>query len=151
MSYHCNNESHRQLDCTYCLATKKTIPLADIHSWVKCPPCTSIKKVDIHHCQNEEHRSKECNKCPETGNVSSYNCHNWVKCDLCSKIIQNEIDNFNSKSSESKNTEDNMTDMFMCKFCGIMLNHGYDNSEMLHCQGCHNVYDGFAQCPCWTD
>lgn len=33
-----------------------------------------------------------------------------------------------------------------CIFCHVKLSIGYDEDEMFHCQICHNVYDGCAQC-----
>jgi hypothetical protein len=35
-----------------------------------------------------------------------------------------------------------------CKHCNVKLSCGYDDNEWFHCQGCHNVYDGHAQCTC---
>lgn len=39
---------------------------------------------------------------------------------------------------------------FKCKFCEKTLNYGFDDNDMLHCQICHRVWDGCAQCPCWS-
>ena len=36
----------------------------------------------------------------------------------------------------------------LCKFCNVKLNYGFDENEMLHCQDCHNIWDGNAQCNC---
>lgn len=38
-----------------------------------------------------------------------------------------------------------------CRFCDDILEYGYDKNAMLHCQSCHRIWDGFAQCPCWMD
>lgn len=36
----------------------------------------------------------------------------------------------------------------LCIFCNVKLNYGFDENEMLHCQLCHNIWDGNAQCNC---
>ena len=36
----------------------------------------------------------------------------------------------------------------LCKFCNVKLNYGFDENEMIHCQNCHNIWDGNAQCNC---
>ncbi len=36
-----------------------------------------------------------------------------------------------------------------CKFCDEILCYGFDSNQLMHCQGCHTVWDGNAQCPCW--
>ena len=47
-------------------------------------------------------------------------------------------------------SEDNTSDgNFECKFCKIMLYGGYDTNDLMHCQCCHTIWDGNAQCPCW--
>jgi len=38
---------------------------------------------------------------------------------------------------------------YECKFCKTMLSGGFDSNELMHCQGCHIIWDGNAQCPCW--
>jgi hypothetical protein len=48
--------------------------------------------------------------------------------------------------------QENTTDCFkkfICKFCKVELSYGYDKNDMLHCQICHNVWDGHAQCNCY--
>uniref|UniRef100_A0A6C0E7J5 Uncharacterized protein n=1 Tax=viral metagenome TaxID=1070528 RepID=A0A6C0E7J5_9ZZZZ len=40
---------------------------------------------------------------------------------------------------------------FQCNFCIKELNAGYDENDMVHCQGCHRIWDGYAQCPCWCE
>ena len=37
----------------------------------------------------------------------------------------------------------------ICKFCKVELSYGFDKNDMLHCQFCHNVWDGNAQCTCY--
>jgi len=37
-----------------------------------------------------------------------------------------------------------------CRFCDDLLAYGYDDEEMMHCQKCHHIWDGCAQCPCWA-
>lgn len=36
----------------------------------------------------------------------------------------------------------------LCIFCNVKLNYGFDENEMIHCQNCHNIWDGNAQCNC---
>jgi hypothetical protein len=36
-----------------------------------------------------------------------------------------------------------------CQHCDSILTYGYDEDDMLHCQGCHNIWDGCAQCDCY--
>ncbi len=43
-------------------------------------------------------------------------------------------------------TEDDIS--FMCRFCNVKLIGGYDDNELVHCQDCHNIWDGNAQCNC---
>jgi (2Fe-2S) ferredoxin len=40
---------------------------------------------------------------------------------------------------------------FQCNFCIKELHAGYDENDMVHCQGCHRIWDGYAQCPCWYE
>jgi hypothetical protein len=35
-----------------------------------------------------------------------------------------------------------------CRFCHIKLLCGMDKDKMIHCQYCHLIWDGCAQCPC---
>lgn len=46
-------------------------------------------------------------------------------------------------------SEENMK--FKCNFCDEILSAGFDSENMLHCQQCHLVWDGYAQCPCGMD
>lgn len=63
----------------------------------------------------------------------------------------NEITTENNQSNEIKEnnemTEDDIS--FMCRFCNVKLIGGYDDNELVHCQDCHNIWDGNAQCDCW--
>lgn len=37
----------------------------------------------------------------------------------------------------------------LCKFCKTILDINlYDNNKMMHCQGCHHIWNGQAQCFC---
>ena len=49
-----------------------------------------------------------------------------------------------------------------CKRCNVLLSHGMfivadyirgawrePNFELVHCEKCHNIWDGCAQCDCW--
>ncbi len=38
---------------------------------------------------------------------------------------------------------------YKCKFCEEILEYDIDSNELMHCQGCHKIWDGNAQCPCW--
>jgi hypothetical protein len=46
-------------------------------------------------------------------------------------------------------TDDDIS--FMCRFCNVKLIGGYDDKELIHCQYCHNIWDGNAQCNCWMN
>jgi hypothetical protein len=49
-----------------------------------------------------------------------------------------------------QNAQDFTSDVnFECKFCKIILYGGFDNNDLMHCQWCHNIWDGNAQCHCW--
>lgn len=52
----------------------------------------------------------------------------------------------NSEQENNPESEQEQHGLFKCKFCGKQLNYYYDENEMYHCQVCHNIYDGFAQC-----
>ena len=45
---------------------------------------------------------------------------------------------------------DEVVNTHICYYpgCDKMLYYGYDDEELLHCQVCHMVYDGFAQHQC---
>ncbi len=36
----------------------------------------------------------------------------------------------------------------LCRFCNLILYGGMDNNNLMHCQGCHRIWDGNAQCNC---
>lgn len=36
----------------------------------------------------------------------------------------------------------------ICSFCNVILYGGMDDNNLMHCQGCHRIWDGNAQCPC---
>lgn len=40
---------------------------------------------------------------------------------------------------------------YRCAFCYVILYGGMDDNDMMHCQGCHRIWDGNAQCPCNFD
>jgi hypothetical protein len=46
------------------------------------------------------------------------------------------------------NNDDIYSGITLCKFCTAKLSYGMDSNSMVHCQDCHNVWDGFAQCRC---
>jgi hypothetical protein len=45
--------------------------------------------------------------------------------------------------------ETNEYGIVKCQHCNKMLTYGYDDDDMVHCQKCHNVWDGYAQCDCY--
>jgi len=53
------------------------------------------------------------------------------------------------KSHNNMAETDEFNNDYECKFCKTMLSGGYDSNELMHCQGCHIIWDGNAQCPCW--
>lgn len=51
---------------------------------------------------------------------------------------------------ENENTKTNHIDgEERCRHCSEKLHYGYDKNELLHCQNCHRIWDGFAQCQCY--
>lgn len=77
----------------------------------------------------------------------------WVSEEIIKKEINKEIKDHAIKSeSHQKDTEliyDVDTfypDTGKCRFCQVEISCGYDDDEWYHCQICHNVYDGNAQC-----
>jgi hypothetical protein len=37
----------------------------------------------------------------------------------------------------------------LCKFCKVIIDINlYDKNKMMHCQCCHNIWNGEAQCGC---
>ena len=170
MAYHCKNKWHEGQDCTYCSTIRTSIELEDVHSWIMCPACSDLNRTITHHCQNDKHRHKECQLCPATGYIQSFDTHYWVKCIMCSKAHENELKLFYEKiatadqeyktqynedsqvtsdrQEESKHQEESTTSKYKCKYCDMILESGIDDNDMLHCQLCHNIYDGNAQCQC---
>jgi len=74
--------------------------------------------------------------------------------------IMENIDNDDTMSSPvvSQNSIEEMlkdamvtndTCKIKCIHCNMMLSCGYDKNNMMHCQSCHNIWDGFAQCNCY--
>lgn len=61
--------------------------------------------------------------------------------------VKTEIDTDSDMETEIDNEND--TVKIKCKFCDMLLEYGFDENNMLHCQGCHNVWDGNAQCNCF--
>ena len=57
------------------------------------------------------------------------------------QIAQNTQDQNNQ---EEINYNANST----CSFCDVVLYGGMDDNNLMHCQNCHNVWDGNAQCMC---
>lgn len=59
-----------------------------------------------------------------------------------------------TKEIETKSSVDEIDEQYdyidndKCKHCGVELSCGYDKDDWYHCQGCHNIYDGYAQCTC---
>jgi hypothetical protein len=61
-----------------------------------------------------------------------------------------EIDSdMETEIDETETDTDNDTVQIKCKFCDMLLETGFDENNMLHCQKCHNVWDGNAQCNCF--
>ncbi len=53
------------------------------------------------------------------------------------------------KQEKQEITDDDIS--FNCRFCNVKLIGGYDDKELVHCQYCHNIWDGNAQCNCWMN
>ncbi len=53
-----------------------------------------------------------------------------------------------SQSQTQNQYDDIYSEITLCKFCTAKLSYGMDSNSMVHCQECHNVWDGFAQCRC---
>ena len=64
------------------------------------------------------------------------------------QIIQEEQKEL-TEEKQKELTEDDIS--FMCRFCNVKLIGGYDDKELVHCQDCHNIWDGNAQCNCWMN
>ncbi len=52
---------------------------------------------------------------------------------------------------QDNNTDYLNTTTTICKFCNVELSYGHDKDDMIHCQFCHNIWDGNAQCTCYMD
>jgi hypothetical protein len=40
--------------------------------------------------------------------------------------------------------------IIICKFCNDILDINlFDKNKMIHCQGCHNIWNGQTQCYCF--
>lgn len=160
MTYHCKNKWHEGQECTICSTTRSSIELDDVHMWTVCPVCSDANQTLTHHCQNDKHRRKECQLCPATGYIESFDTHYWIKCVICSKIHENELklfyekigatteQDYKTKNMEENKNIDTKTEKYKCNHCDKFLESGYDDNDMLHCQNCHNIYDGNAQCNC---
>ena len=48
------------------------------------------------------------------------------------------------QNEQNEHNEDNE----LCNFCNVILYGGMDNNNLMHCQGCHRIWDGNAQCTC---
>jgi hypothetical protein len=68
-------------------------------------------------------------------------------------LKENQQENQQESQQESQEEEtqnDFLEDQIeLCIFCNVKLNYGFDENEMLHCQNCHNIWDGNAQCNCF--
>ena len=53
-----------------------------------------------------------------------------------------------SKKIKVKENENENINETKCKFCKTNLLYGFDTNFMIHCQHCHNIWDGYAQCSC---
>lgn len=63
-----------------------------------------------------------------------------------------EIDTDTNTDTEIDDTEidtDTEDGKMKCKLCDMILTYGFDENDMLHCQNCHNIWDGNAQCTCF--
>lgn len=65
-----------------------------------------------------------------------------IKMELISYPVVDDLQGSNSLENDDQNQE-------KCRFCPEILSCGFDKDEMLHCQECHRIWDGNAQCPCW--
>ncbi len=63
-------------------------------------------------------------------------------------ISSNTINQNNTNDQYNESNQMNDKGFTLCKFCNVKLSYGMDSNSMLHCQDCHNVWDGFAQCRC---
>ncbi len=61
-------------------------------------------------------------------------------------LHQNDQNNENTQNNQE---EINYNANFNCSFCNVSLYGGMDDNNLMHCQNCHNVWDGNAQCMCY--
>ena len=68
------------------------------------------------------------------------------------KTINTETINTDTINIETINNVDNENyGVSYCTVYKIRINFGIDKNSMVHCQYCHNIWDGFAQCTCNLD
>lgn len=71
------------------------------------------------------------------------------------KLTQKEQDELTqieiNEQKELTEEEQDYDISFICRFCNVKLIGGYDDKELVHCQYCHNIWDGNAQCNCWMN
>ncbi len=46
-------------------------------------------------------------------------------------------------------TDTKIDDKIKCTLCDMLLTYGFDENNMVHCQKCHHIWDGNAQCTCF--
>jgi hypothetical protein len=72
--------------------------------------------------------------------------------DTKSTSITTSTNTINNQQEQQPQTHHQNNDIYsgitLCKFCTAKLSYGMDSNSMVHCQDCHNVWDGFAQCRC---
>ena len=61
---------------------------------------------------------------------------------------QEELQKESQEETQELSQEPLKESIELCIFCNVKLNYGFDENEMLHCQLCHNIWDGNAQCNC---
>ncbi len=56
----------------------------------------------------------------------------------------------NNQQNTPENTDENIQQDYnvYCAFCHVVLYGGMDENNLMHCQGCHRIWDGNAQCLC---
>jgi hypothetical protein len=53
------------------------------------------------------------------------------------------------QSQETQETQENTYNYNTnCRFCNVILYGGMDDNDLMHCQNCHRIWDGNAQCLC---
>lgn len=63
--------------------------------------------------------------------------------------VEEHLERLKSSKAQmiGQSEEENYPDTGKCRHCSEELKGGYDKDDLYHCQVCHNVYDGCAQCP----